>query len=56
MLLEHDNTDTGEKMTDKITVVLTPSMKEEFYKKCEDKSINPSKLVRNWIDGFCRNT
>lgn len=56
MIPEYDYIDTEEKMTDKITVVLTPSMKEEFYKKCEDSSINPSQLIRNWIDRFCTNT
>lgn len=43
---------TVERMTDKITIVMSPSMKEEFYETCERQSINPSHLIRKWITGF----
>ena len=45
-------TNNDEKMTDRIVVQITPSMKEKYNIKCKQGAINPSDLVRKWIEEF----
>lgn len=45
---------TEKVMTERFTVALSPELKEEFYKKCEDSLINPSLLIREMIINFIK--
>ncbi len=39
-----------------IMIRVTPELKSEFYKKCEEMTINPSAWLRKQIENFIKST
>jgi len=41
--------DADNRLNDRIVVLTTRTLKEDFYKMCADRALNPSEFVRDFM-------